>query len=159
MNCRLTESQSASDDSDFEGFSNNFDDTEHSLPPSTDPKPLEPPPYGEYISCKEALTAANRWAEPRGYAMIRDRAKYRVQGDPTTIRKKWLVCDRYSKPNFTVDSDKRIRQDRSSVKTDCKMEATVTQIEKYWLFEFELLIDGAVKPQSFNLLAMRRRIL
>ena len=70
--------------------------------------------------------------------MIRDRAKYRVQGDPTTIRKKWLVCDRYSKPNFTVDSDKRIRQDRGSVKTDCKMEATVTQVEKgsdVWLCE------------------------
>ena len=37
-----------------------------------------------------------------------------------------------------MDSDKRIRQDRGSVKTDCKMEATVTQVEKgsdIWLFE------------------------
>src|SRR6266536_325898 len=138
LNSRLTESQSASDHSDFEGFSDDFDDTEPSLPPSTGPKPLEPPPYGEYISWKEALTAANRWAEPRGYAMTGDRAKYRVQGDPTTIRKKWLIYDRHSKPNFTVDSDKRIRQDRDSVKTDCKIEATVTQVEKdsdVWLFE------------------------
>ena len=37
-----------------------------------------------------------------------------------------------------MDSDKRIRQDRGSVKIDCKMEAIVTQIEKgsdMWLFE------------------------
>ncbi len=130
LNSRLTESQSASDDSDFEGFSDDFDDIEPSLPSSTGPKPLEPPPYSEYISWKKALTAANRWAEPRGYAMTGDRAKYRVQSDPTTIRKKWLVCDRHGKLNFTVDSDKRTRQDRGSVKTGCKMEATVIQVEK-----------------------------
>ncbi len=41
--------------------------------------------------------------------MTEDRVKYRVQDDPIIIRKKWLVCDRHSKPNFTVDSDKRIR--------------------------------------------------
>jgi len=37
-----------------------------------------------------------------------------------------------------VDSDKRIRQNRGFVKTDYKMEATVTQIEKgsdIWLFK------------------------
>jgi len=87
--------------------------------------------------------------------MTGDRAKYRVKGDPTTIRKKWLVCDRYSKPNSTVYSDKRIRQDRGSVKIDYKIEATVTQVEKFsdvWLFEFELLIGGVVRPQLFNLL-------
>src|SRR6266498_2830757 len=130
LNSRLTESQSASDHSDFEGFFDDFDDTEPSLPPFTGPKPLESPLYGEYISWKEALTAANRWAEPRGYAMIGDRVKYRVQGDLIIIRKKWLIYDRYGKPNFTVNSDKRIRQDRGSVKIDCKMEATVTQVEK-----------------------------
>ncbi len=54
--------------------------------------------------------------------MIGDRVKYRVQGDLIIIRKKWLVCDYYSKFNFTVDSDKRIRQDRGSVKIDCKMK-------------------------------------
>jgi len=42
-----------------------FDDTEPFLPLSTGPTPLEPPPYGEYISWKEALTAVNRCAEPR----------------------------------------------------------------------------------------------
>jgi len=47
-----------------------------------------------------------------------------------------------------VDSDKRIRQDRGSVKTDCKMEVIITQIEKYWLFEFELLIDGVPVPNG-----------
>ena len=125
MNYRLTESQSASDDSDFEGFSNNFDDTEPSLPPSTGPKPLEPPPYGEYISWKEALTTANRWAKPRDYAIIGDRVKYRVQGDSIIIKKKWLICDYYNKSNFTVDSDKRIRQDWDSVKTDRKMKAII----------------------------------
>ena len=78
MNFRLTESQSASDHSNFEDFSDDFNDIESSLPPSTGPKPLEPPLYSEYISWKETLTAVNRWAELRDYAITEDRAKYRV---------------------------------------------------------------------------------
>ena len=37
-----------------------------------------------------------------------------------------------------MDFDKRIRQDRDSIKTHCKMEAIITQIKKgsdVWLFE------------------------
>jgi len=60
LNSRLTEFQSTSDHSDFEDFSDDFDDIKPSLSPSTGSKPLEPLLYGEYISWKEALTAANR---------------------------------------------------------------------------------------------------
>jgi len=88
LNSHLTKSQSASNHSDFEGFFDNFDDIKPSLPPFTGPKPLEPLLYGEYISWKEALTTANRWVELRGYAITKDRAKYRVQNDLIIIRKK-----------------------------------------------------------------------
>ncbi len=129
MNSRLTESQSASDDSDFEGFSDDFDDTEPSLRPSTGPKPLEPPPYGEYISWKEALTAANRWAEPRGYAMteIAQNTGYKaIQQQLGRSSLFVIVMASLISPWIPI----RGRQDRDSVKTDYKIEATVIQVEK-----------------------------
>ncbi len=126
MNSRLTESQSASDHSDFKDFSDDFNDTKPSLSLSTDSKSLEPPLYSEYISWKKTFTAANRWAESRDYAITKDRVKYRVQDDLIIIKKKWFIYNRYNKPNFTIDSDKRIRQDRDFIKTNYKMEATVT---------------------------------
>ncbi len=126
MNSRLIKSQSASDHSDFEDFFEDFNDIELSLSFFINSKSLESPPYSEYISWKEALTAVNRWAKSRDYVIIEDRVKYRVQGDLIIIRKKWLVYNRYGKPNFTVNFDMRIRQDRGCIKINCKIKVTVT---------------------------------
>ena len=53
--------------------------------------------------------------------MVGDRAKYRVKGQKDTIRKKWIICDRFGKLRIRVVFDDRKRQNRGIIKTECMM--------------------------------------
>ncbi len=77
-------------------------------------------------SADEVLKVVKRWVRDRGYVIVEDRAKYRVPKKSEISRKKWIICDRYGKFILRVIFFDRKRSDRGSVKTDCKMEAVVT---------------------------------
>jgi hypothetical protein len=47
---------------------------------STHFQPLDPPPAGFYDTPDAAVQAVNLWAEPRGYAIVKKRTKYRKNG-------------------------------------------------------------------------------
>ena len=74
---------------------------------------------------KEAEEHVKLQAKERGYAIIKDRAKYRVKGQKDTIRKKRIICDRFGKLKIRVVSGDRKRQNRGTIKTECMMQYMV----------------------------------
>ena len=58
--------------------------------------------------------------------MIGDRAKYRVKDQKDIIRKKWIICDRFKKLRIRIVFDDRKRQNRGTIKIECRMQCVVT---------------------------------
>jgi hypothetical protein len=85
---------------------------------------LEPPPDVFFDSLEDAVLAANRWAEYRGYAMIIGRSNQRKDSSITRVK---ATCDRYGPSRSSVPSADKLRKNRGSIKTECKMHALIQE--------------------------------
>src|SRR6266536_5451646 len=83
--------------------------------------------------------------------MIRNRAKYRVKSQKDTIRKKWIIYNRFRKSRIRIASDNRKRQNRDTTKTEYRMQCVVIQQENNRdIWHFEVLQDTHNHEHTHN---------
>jgi MULE transposase-like protein len=94
------------------------------------PSPLEPPPEGLYSSKDELVTQCKEHAKQAGYALS-------ILRNDAANKSLVLACVCYGKPlnRWKLTEETRQRPNRSSKKTDCKMNCFCKQKDDGWMLE------------------------